>query len=107
MVAGFKYKYIMFVRPDVAILDKLPIKQIIDNPEKIHIPDFDHWSGINDRFAISNYTNACIYGKRVHGMLEFIKLNDYFVSEKYLKYLLDKHNIQINLIKFNFDLVRP
>lgn len=107
MASGFKYKYIMFVRPDINILDELPIKQIIDNPEKLHIPDFAHCAGVNDRFAISNYTIASIYGKRLNEMIEFIKLNGYYISEKFLKYVIDKHSIQKNLINFNFNFVRP
>ena len=102
-----QYKYIMFVRPDIMIRDELPIDKILLHPDKISIPNDNHWEGCNDRFAVMNYKNACIYGKRINELEEFLKNNATFRSEKYVKYIIDKYKIPLNLIDFNFEIIRP
>ena len=107
MQAGNKYKYIMFVRPDCFIDDKLPLDQILPHLDKINIPNRDQGEGLNDRFAIMNYANAVLYGKRINEIAEFRKGNGRIVSEKYVKFIINKYKIPVNLIKFNFRLIRP
>jgi hypothetical protein len=97
----------MFIRPDVSIYDSLPLHQILPNLDKINIPSFDSNEGYNDRFAIMNYKNAIIYGKRINEIAEFRKNNGRIVSEKYLKFIIHKYNLNVNLINFNFVFVRP
>ena len=70
-----QYKYIMFVRHDAMIRNELPIDKILLHPDKISIPNDNHWEGYNDRFAIMNYNNACIYGKRIGRILKKIMRN--------------------------------
>jgi hypothetical protein len=107
MKKGNNYKYIMFIRPDLQFKNKLPIHHIINNINKISIPNFDHFEGYNDRFAIMNYSNACLYGKRINEIIEFRKNNGRIVSEKYVKFIINKYKIPVNLIDFNFDIIRP
>jgi hypothetical protein len=107
MQVGNKYKYIMFVRPDCWIHTELPLYSILPNLTKINIPNRDHNEGCNDRFAIMNYTNAVLYGKRINEIAEFRKANGRIVSEKYVKFIINKYKIPVNLINFNFDLIRP
>jgi hypothetical protein len=107
MHVGNKYKYIMFVRPDCWIHNELPLAQILPHSDKINISNFDHGEGYNDRFAIMNYTNAVLYGKRINEIAEFRRENGRIVSEKYVKFIINKYNIPVNLIHFNFDIIRP
>jgi len=107
ITSGIKFKYIMFVRPDVKFSMELPIDNIISNQDKIIIPDFDHGEGYNDRFAIMNYNNACIYANRLDSLSDFRKTNGRIVSEKYLKYIIKKNNLDIYFINFKFVRVRP
>ncbi len=107
MCQGYTFKYIMFIRPDVQIHNSLPIQQILLHPEKISIPNNDHYEGYNDRFAIMNYSNSILYGKRINEIAEFRKNNGRIVSEKYIKFIINKYNIPINFISFNFTIVRP
>jgi hypothetical protein len=107
MQVGNKYKYIMFVRPDCWIQNELPLYQILPHLDKINIPNRDHNEGYNDRFAIMNYSNAVLYGKRINEIAEFRKENGRIVSEKYLKFIINKYNIPVNLIHFKFDIIRP
>ena len=41
--------------------------------------------------------------------MKLLNLKKYgrITSEKYLKYIIDKYNIPVNFINFNFILVRP
>ena len=104
---GNKFKYIIFVRPDALIHNELLINEVLTNLYDIHIPDNNHWEGYNDRFAIINYENAYKYGKRINEIEEFRKKQGRIVSEKYVKFIIEKYNLRINKINFNFDLIRP
>jgi len=107
MINGDTFKYIMFIRPDIEIKTTLPLNDILSNQDKIIIANFEHYEGYNDRFAIMNYNNACIYGKRIDELADFRKVSGRIVSEKYVKYIIDKYNLQVNFINFNFDIIRP
>jgi len=107
MSKGNRFKFVMFVRPDSFIQNQLPLDTILPFPDKIHLPNFYHYEGYNDRFAITNVANASIYGKRIDEIAEFRKTKGRIVSEKYLKYILDKYALNVNKIAFKFDLVRP
>lgn len=104
---GSKYKYVMFIRPDVTIHNDLPLNTIIMNSNKIHIPNYNNFAGLNDTFAIMNFYLACIYGKRIDEIAEFRKNNGRIVAEKYCKFIIEKYNMMINEIPFNFTITRP
>ena len=104
---GNKFKYVMFIRPDVFIKNKLPLNEILFKPCEISIPNEYHHEGYNDRFAIINYDKAAIYGKRIDEISEFRKTNGRIVSEKYTKFIIKKYNLKLNLINFSFDIIRP
>jgi len=107
--AGNKFKYVMFIRPDVSITSVLPLNQIVSGlkPFDIYIPNKDHNEGYNDRFAIILYEKAAIYGKRIDEMAEFRKKNGRIVSEKYVKFIIQKYNLKLGIIDFNFIIIRP
>lgn len=107
IIQGNSFKYIMFVRPDILIYDDLPVDNILINNDKITIPRNNHYEGYNDRFAIMNYSNSCIYGKRINELVEFRKNNGRIVSEKYVKFIIDKYNIPVNMVEFKFEIIRP
>lgn len=102
---GNKYKYIVFIRPDITLHCDLPLHQIIY--DKINIPDHSHYEGLNDQFAIMNFDHACIYGKRINELAEFRKSNGRIVAEKYCKFICLKYNMGVNLILFDYIITRP
>lgn len=104
---GNKFTYVMFVRPDVLIRNKLPLNEILLKSCDIMIPNNEHHEGYNDRFSIINYENAHIYGKRINEIAEFRKTNGRIVSEKYVKFIITKYNLKLNFINFRFDIIRP
>jgi hypothetical protein len=100
-----QFKYIMFIRPDIKIKKDIPVHKLMFT--SINIPDFDHYDGFNDRFAVMNYEHAMIYGKRIDELVHFRKTQGRIVSEHYLKFIIQKYKIPVNLIPFKFELVRP
>ena len=107
MKEGNKFKHFMFIRPDVEIKNELPLNQILPKPNEICIPNMYHYEGYNDRFAIANYENASIYGKRINEIADFRKTNGRIVSEKYVKFIINKYKLKVNFIDFIFDIVKP
>jgi len=104
---GDTFKFIIFMRPDITIYDNLPVDLFFKNCNMIHIPDNQHWSGINDQVAIMNYEYGCIYGKRIDELAEYRRELGIIVSEKYCKYIILKYNMDINIINFNYTITRP
>jgi hypothetical protein len=104
---GNKFKYVMFLRPDVLITNVLPLKFIYFNKYDIYLPNKDHNEGYNDRFAVVTYDKAYIYGKRIDNLIEFRKNNGRIVSEKYVKFIIEKNHLKVAFIKFNFYIIRP
>lgn len=105
-----KYDYVMFVRPDVLIKNKIPIRRVVSKlkmfPNAIIIPNFAHNEGYNDRFGIMNYDYAWLYANRGDNIINYRKKHGRIVSEKYTKFICDKH-FKPFFIKFNFEIIRP
>lgn len=104
------YNFVMLLRPDVQINNKLHINQIktylINNNNGICIPKYDSYEGYNDRFAIMNVCNADKFFERIDEIIDFRKTNGRIVSEKYTKFIVDKY-YKVNLIDFQFKIIRP
>lgn len=105
--SGNKYDYIMFLRPDALITKRFPAEDIQDfSDNTIIITNFNHWEGWNDQFAILRPEAVIPYSHRIDNIAEFRKTNGRIVSEKYVKFVVDKHYIP-KQIDFHFDLLRP
>lgn len=104
---GDKFKYIMFVRPDITIHNDLPVCEIFSNSNCIHIPNHNHHEGYNDQFAILAYEHALVYGNRIDEIAEFRKHHGRIVGEKYCKFIIDKYIKNVNQIPFNYSITRP
>lgn len=109
------YDWVIYVRPDAELLDDLPINQIRNLRDRdILIPDFDHWTGYNDRFAVLTFNTAPLYGKRIHGLLNFKNMMhfhnhsyQFITSERYVKYICEIHHLNVIFVNFRFNLIRP
>lgn len=86
---------VVFVRPDIlyhdSFQDALEQAIAIDEP-RVYAPNWQHWDGVNDRFAIAVGSKAIeSYGKRYNKILEYCtKTNSPLHSEKLLDYSLKK-----------------
>jgi hypothetical protein len=107
ILKGDKFKFIMFIRPDITIHNELPISTIIPNYDKIHIPNHSHYGELNDQFAIMNYEYAKFYGNRIDEIIDFRKKYGRIVGEKYCKFIIQKYNMNINEIDFQYTITRP
>ena len=107
--SGIKYDYIMFLRPDALINKRLPVEELFTpdfSDNTMVIANFNHWEGWNDQFAILKYDAVIPYSHRIDGIAEFRKTNGRIVSEKYVKYVVDRHYFP-KQVDFHFDLLRP
>jgi len=101
---------VFYVRPDVFIINKIPLEEILQFIKSynniIILPNFGHWEGYNDQFAIVNGTQKELYGCRNKELIEFRKNNGRIVAEKYVKFIVKKYFIP-KIIDFKFKIVRP
>lgn len=104
---GDKFKFIMFVRPDITIYTELPVDKLVPNNEEIYIPNHEHNDGLNDQFAIMSYDYAHPYGNRIHELSDFRKNHGRIVGEKYCKFIITKYYTNVNEINFKYSITRP
>ena len=107
MVDKNKFHKIIFIRPDVVIYQKIKIDPIINmKKHTIIIPLGDNYEGYNDRFAICTWRNAHEYGNRINEIAEFRKNNGRIVSEKYVKFIIEKYKMTVEIMSFNMKIIR-
>ena len=88
------YDLVVRIRPDIIFNGEITPSMI--DVDKINISDFDHWGGINDRFAIGPQKEMEIYCDMIDSIFD-IGGN----AEKKLNHHLNKHKIPVNLINFH------
>jgi len=105
--SNIKYDYVMYIRPDVEIHNPINIEWLNINDCQIVLPDNEHHEGYNDRFAIVCYQDCHKYGKRIEEIIDFRKNNGRIVSEKYVKFIINKYFNNIRFVNFRFTIIRP
>lgn len=102
------YDYVIYIRPDYTINNPFDVKIFnIIGDKTIVIPKDDSNEGYNDRFAIMSYDMAKFYGYRIKELKDFRKNNGRIVSEKYVKYIIDKYFDNIEQKDISLTIVRP
>ena len=86
----------LFIRPDLAYVDPLPIELIKKCLEKnneriIYTPEWQKWGGLNDRFAITNGPGAHTYANRFDKAKAFAQKNKLH-AEKFLSSCVSQYN---------------
>lgn len=63
--SGHEYHAVMYMRPDILYNCPFPTSAL-DNLEAgtVHIADFHHWNGFNDRFAMGQPGTVALWGDR-------------------------------------------
>jgi hypothetical protein len=99
--------FVMFIRPDVQLQSYFNVA-IFDTLKEGHIaiPNDNHGEGLNDRFAVANYQTASHYANRITELAEFRRTQGRIVSEKYVKFILNKYYI-VHFLNFTFTIIRP
>jgi hypothetical protein len=106
--SGQTYDYVMYIRPDVELKSEFPcgvLSNLCDND--IVILSYGWHEGYNDTFAIMK-PNKCInYAYRIDEIKDYRKNEGRIVSEKFVKYIIDKYFERKILIDFKQEVVRP
>lgn len=98
-----KYKKYIMVRPDCEFLNTLD-ETLLHNQSNLCVPNFSHWGGYNDRFAIVDNTGLQTYTSRYD---EIISSPVEYHAERYLKSIIDKYqNTLYCFDHFKFLLLR-
>jgi hypothetical protein len=101
---GDRFKYVLFIRPDIEILNEIPLKEILYN--NINFPDSNRFhNGYSCAYVILNYENACIYGKNITKLEEYRKNYGEIISEKHVKDFAIINNISINEISMKYEII--
>jgi hypothetical protein len=107
---GFRnYDYIMYIRPDLELHTPFCVHFLYNiGLTSIALPNFPFiCEGYNDRMAIVSYLFCEKYGKRIDELADFRKTNGRIVSEKYVKFIVDKYYQKFFMGEFLFSIVRP
>lgn len=101
-----EFDFIMFIRPDVRIDNNFDVN-ILNKDFDIIIPSYDHYEGYNDRFAILPFKKSSNYACRIDEIIDFRKNHGRIVSEKYVKFIINKYYKKLSFIKFYMKIIRP
>ncbi len=102
------YDAVMFIRPDVSLVNEFDVTSILNLDEKdIVLVNYEHGEGFNDRFCIGHPKTIGKYANRIDEIEEFRKIKGRIVSEKYVKFIVEKYNYNPKFINFRFMIVRP
>lgn len=102
------YDRVIFIRPDAIFLDNLDCTSMLEQtPDTVIIPNHNHHEGLNALFAILHYSTFQYYGKRIEDAATYRKTIGRLVSEKFMKYTLEKYYSRILQITLPFNLMRP
>ena len=103
-----KYDCYLFIRPDLKYTTKLDTNEIMmslksNNENTIYTPSWHKGvNGLNDRIAMGNPKVMKIYANRLDDVNDYLKTTKKALhAERFLKYVIEKNNIQnktINLI---------
>jgi len=100
------FDLVMYVRPDVRILQPFRMEWLNHIGSKvIYMPDFHLIEGVNDRFAFGTPATMKIYGMRYKYALQYAAINALH-SERFLAFILYKHQITTCLVPFRFRRIR-
>jgi len=109
-----KYDLVIVARLDVRYPEKIrvpEIKEIKKSTEEgkkvIWVPDFDHFKGLNDRFAAGGEEAIKMWSNRVEFSDQWtLNHNEEESSEWLMKKFIDKNNYETRYLKFVFQRVR-
>lgn len=106
--SGDKHDIIIRWRPDTLFIENPEqseeIEEELDN--KIFIPKFFNYWGLNDRFAFGNYEVMKIYFNRFKKLDEFISIKGMFHPETFLAWSIISQKIDIRRTKAVFHTLR-
>lgn len=104
---GFKYDWVLRIRPDMFIINdtSFKIEEGMDNT-KVYIPKHDNHYGYNDRFYASSSPNMDILCNRMDELLYYAQIGGIIHYEKFFKFVIDINGLDVERIDLRFQLLR-
>jgi len=99
-----KYDLLIVARPDVKYFNVIKLPSKIN--DSIFVPNFHHWWGINDRFAMGPEDLINKYCNRKNLIFNWIKNGEKKNSEMFLDKFLNINDIDVQFIDFVFQRIR-
>jgi hypothetical protein len=100
------YDFIIYIRPDVELFNNFEISWF-NSDFDIVLLDYNHYEGFNDRFAILHMKTAAKYSERIDEIKDFRQNHGRIVSEKYVKFIVEKYYSNPKFVNFLMKIVRP
>jgi len=88
---NIKFDIICRARSDVLFMNNIDIDKFV--LDKIILPEFHSFAGINDRFAIGNRENMKVYMEMYSNLSKLNNFKMFWQAELYCKYNLEINNI--------------
>jgi hypothetical protein len=110
MLEAFGPDVVLFLRPDLIYLDPLPkyvIPAVFASPSAVHIPHWQWWNGLNDRFAVCGRSSYRAYGKRIECALRFCAEHQRGLhSERLLRFAMKEARAKLRTLDMRASRVR-
>lgn len=106
--SGETFDYILYSRPDVEYLNTFPVECLAKMGEKdIVLLNYKFEEGYNGNVTVAPFGFCKPFAFRIEEAAEFRSKHGRLVSEKFLRYAVDKYYNKKHFIDFQLKIVRP
>ena len=102
------FDVVLYTRSDVWYFNQLSItelQQVFNSSRILFTPEFDAWTGVNDRFAFGHPAAMHTYGSRLKLVKEYLQHSPLH-AESFLKYALETKQLEVRPSSIRFTRVR-
>eukprot|EP00892_Ulva_mutabilis_P003975 jgi/Ulvmu1/194/UM001_0198.1 len=104
--SGHDYHAVLYLRPDILYNCPFPTAALDSlQPGAVHIADFHHWNGYNDRFAMGRPDTVGLWGDRLNYALATC-MRQQLHAETLVSDLLQHFHLRAEMLPFSFFRVR-
>ena len=105
--AASPFDFVIYLRPDVRFFTPLPPLNRSLCDDEVVVPDFQHWGGVNDRFAYGRPRAMSFYGRRVRYISTYFRRHKHSLhAECFLQRFLGDHQLRVREARIRFGRVR-
>ena len=102
------YDVIIASRPDLWFFNTLNVSQVQDAGNflsRLYVGDFEHWGGLNDRFAFGGTRAMDVYCNRIRDIVDFAATHQVH-AETFLKHVAKDAELDVQFASIVFERVR-
>ena len=109
MDSGWPFSHLVFVRPDVVLLNDLPLLDILGlAADEVALPRWGHNQGYNDQFAaMRRGVAASAWAERILDLHALALKEPAWQAETLVRHSLQQHRLRPRFIDFFFFRLRP